>query len=186
MMDILPYALRHSARLLRRRPGLTVIAGLALTLGIGLTATVFSFVYGVILRGLPVERPQEIMHVARTHAARGIRKMDVTVHDFHDWRAQQRVFEDLAAFYTGTVNVSGTGKPDRYSGGYMTASAFRALGVRPALGRTFRDGEDQPGAAPVIVLGYAVWRDRYGADPGILGRTVRANGEPATVIGVMP
>jgi putative ABC transport system permease protein len=186
MMDVLPHDLRHSARLLRRRPGLTLIAGLALTLGIGLTATIFSLVYGVVLRGLPVERPQEIMHVARTQPARGVRKMDATVHDFHDWRAQQRVFEDLAAFYTGTVNVSGTEKPDRYAGGYMTASAFRALGVRPVLGRTFREGEDRPGAAPVIVLGYAVWRDRYGADPGVLGRTVRANGEPVTVIGVMP
>ncbi|HKG92900.1 MAG TPA: ABC transporter permease [Gemmatimonadaceae bacterium] len=185
-MDFLRHDVRHAARLLRRNPALTLIAGVALTLGIGLTTTIFSFVYGVILRGLPFEEPQEIMHLARTHPARGVRKMDVSIHDFRDWRAQQRAFGDLAAFYTTTVNVSGTEKPERFSGGFMTANAFDVLRVRPHLGRTFREGEDRPGAEPVIVLGYSVWRDRYGADPGIVGRTIRANGEPVTVIGVMP
>ena len=185
-MDFLRHDLRYAARLLRRNPALTLIAGIALTLGIGLTTTIFSLVYGVILRGLPFEEPQEIMHLSRSNLKRDVKRMEVTIHDFHDWRAQQRAFGDLAAFYTTTVNVSGTEKPERFSGGYMSANAFRVLRVRPVLGRTFRDGEDRPGAEPVIVLGYSVWRDRFGADPNIVGRMIRANGEPVTVIGVMP
>ena len=185
-MDFLRHDLRYAARLLRRNPALTLIAGIALTLGIGLTTTIFSLVYGVILRGLPFEEPQEIMHLSRSNLKRDVKRMEVTIHDSHDWRAQQKAFGDLAAFYTGTVNVSGTEKPERFSGGYMSANAFRVLRVRPVLGRTFRDGEDRPGAEPVIVLGYSVWRDRFGADPNIVGRMIRANGEPVTVIGVMP
>ena len=95
-MGFLRHDLRHAARQLRRNPGLTLIAGVALTLGIGLTTTIFSFVYGVILRGLPFEAPQEIVHLERSHLARGVRGMEVTIHDFHDWRTQQRAFVDLS------------------------------------------------------------------------------------------
>jgi predicted permease len=179
-------SLRHAARMLRRQSGLTIVAGIALTLGIGLTTTIFSFVYGALLRGLPFPDADEIVHLERDHLARGVRSMEVTIHDFHDWRAEQRVFRDLAAYYATTVNLSGAEKPERFAGAYMTANAFDVLRVRPLLGRTFRPGEDRPGAEAVIVLGYAAWKDRFGADPRIVGRTVRANGEPATVIGVMP
>ena len=185
-MSFLGHDLRFAARQLRRNPGLTVVAGIALTLGIGLTTTIFSLVYGVVLRGLPVEEPHRVMYLSRTDVARDIRQMEVTIHDFHDWRAQQRAFEGIAAFHTGTVNISGTERPERYAGAFMSANTFSLLRVRPLLGRAFLEGEDRPGATPVLLLGYNVWRDRFGSDPNIVGKTVRANGVPVTIVGVMP
>jgi putative ABC transport system permease protein len=185
-MDFVRQNLRYAARTLRRDPALTLIAGLALTLGIGLTTTIFSLVYGILLRGLPFDEPQQIMHLDRTNLARGIKQTEVTIHDFQDWRAQQRAFGDLAAFYYGTVNLSGNDKPERYPGAFMTANTFDVLRVKPLLGRAFREGDERQGAEPVVVLGYSVWRDRYASDPAIVGKTIRSNGEQATVIGVMP
>jgi putative ABC transport system permease protein len=185
-VDALRNNLRNAARMLRRDPGLTLIAGFALTMGIGLTVTIFSFVYGVIFRGLPFDEPKEIMYLQRSHLERGIPRMDVTIHDFHDWRAQQMAFGDLAAFYTRTVNISGSEKPERFAGAYVTANTFSVLRVQPLLGRVFREGEDTPGAAPVVLIGYHAWQERFGGDPGLIGRTIRANGEPVTVIGILP
>jgi len=179
--------IRYGGRMLLKHPGLTAIAVLALTLGIGLTTTMFSIVYGALYRGLPFEDAHSLMHLERSNLSRDIESMEVTIHDFVDWREQQTSFEGLAAYYEGTVNVSGTeARPDRYDGAFISANAFGLLRARPALGRTFRPGEDAPGAEPTIILGHAAWRDRYGADPSVIGRTIRVNGEQATVIGVMP
>jgi putative ABC transport system permease protein len=177
---------RYGTRSLLKSPALTGVSILALTLGIGLTTTMFSIVYGALMRGLPFERSERIMHLERNHLARGQESIEVPIHDYVDWRAQQRSFEALAAFYTGTVNISGTEKPERYDGAFITANAFGLLRTRAYLGRTFREGEDAPGAEPVVLLGYALWRDRYASDPDIVGKTIRANGEPMTVVGVMP
>jgi predicted permease len=138
------------------------------------------------MRGLPFAHPERIVAVQRTNPSRGIDRMGVTIHDFADWRAQQRSFTGLAAYYSGTINLSGTEKAERYDGAFMSADAFRLLGARPMLGRTFSDGEDAPGAEPVIILGHAVWRDRYASDPGVIGTTIRVNGVASTVVGVMP
>ena len=178
--------LRYGTRLLRKSPGLSTISVLALALGIGLTTTMFSIVYGGILRGLPFEEAERIMHLERSNVARDIESMEVTQHDFADWRAQQRSFSGLAGFYTGTVNVSGTERAERYDGAFISANAFDILRVRPHLGRAFRKGEDLPGAEPVALLGYQLWQDRFGGDPGVIGQTMRANGVPTTIVGVMP
>ncbi|NIR46269.1 MAG: permease, partial [Gemmatimonadetes bacterium] len=112
---------------------------LALALGIGLTTTMFSIVYGALHRGLPFEEAHRVMHLERNNLAEDIQSMEVTLHDYLDWREQQTSFEDIAAFYTGTVNMSGVeGRPERFDGGFMTANAFDVLGVRPVVGRTFR------------------------------------------------
>ncbi len=178
--------LRYAVRMLRKSPGMSAIAVLALALGIGLTATMFSIVEGAILRGLPFEEADRIMHLERNNLSEGIESMEVPYHDYVDWREQQTSFEDLAAWHGGTVNVRGTERAERYSGGFMTANTFTTLRVQPALGRVFREDENQPGAALVIVLGHHVWTNRYEADPAVVGRTLRVNGEQATVIGVMP
>jgi len=146
--------LRYGTRLLRRSPGLSTISVLALAMGIGLTTTMFSIVYGGILRGLPFEDAERIMHLERNNVERDIQSMEVTQHDFADWRAQQRSFSGLAAFYTGTVNVSGTERAERYDGAFISANAFEILRVRPHIGRAFRQGEDLPGAEPVALIGY--------------------------------
>src|SRR5205823_3636264 len=86
-----------------------------------------------------------------------------------------------------TLNVSGDGRPaERFTGPYMSANAFRVLGVQPVLGRDFLPGDDRPGAPAVVMLGYGVWKSRYGSDPSVLGRTIKVNEQAATVIGVMP
>jgi predicted permease len=182
----LGWDLRHSARALGRRPVTTAGAVVALGLGIGLATTIFSFVYAAAYRPLPVPGGERILHLEQEDPSHGRRELGVSYHDFQDWRAQQTALEDLAAFYTGTVNLSGDERPERYFGAFMTANALDVLGARPALGRGFLPGEDRPSAPPVIVISHSVWRVRFGGDPRIAGRTVRVNGEPTTIVGVMP
>ena len=113
--------------------------------------------------------------------------MGVSIHDFEDWRSQQTSFEDIAAYYAETVNVGGTeGEPIRYLGAYASARMFEILRVQPVLGRVFRPEEDHPSTPPVMLLSYRAWQDRFQGDPNIVGRTVRANAEMTTIVGVMP
>lgn len=178
--------LRYGSRLLLRNRAFSAISIVTLALGIGLTTTMFSIVYGALLRGLPFEEPERIMHVERNNLERDITSMEVTIHDFEEWREQQDVFESLAAYYTGTVNVSGSERAERFDGGFVSANLFDALRTRPALGRTFVEGEDQPTATPVAIIGHDLWRDRFDSDPGVIGRTIRANGVEREIVGVMP
>ena len=177
---------RHGVRLLIKSPALTVVSVLALTAGIGLTTTMFSIVYGALFRGLPFEEPRQILHLSRSNIQDPGSNMGVPIHDLLDWRSQQRSFEALSGFYTGTVNLSGVERPERYDGAFVSANTFSLLRVRPVLGRVFREGEDHPSAEAVAVLGYDLWQTRFNGDPNVIGKSVRANGEPVTVIGVMP
>jgi predicted permease len=182
--------LRFGVRSLLRQPGLTAVATLALTLGIGLTTVMFSIIQGAFLRGLPFEDGGRIYTAGQIDVTepdddgngRGVER-----HDFAEWRDAQQSFEIFAGFYQGTINVSdGGGKPDRYDGAFMTPNAFDVLRVSAAMGRTLQTGDDAPGAGRVVVLGDPVWKNRYQADPSIVGRQIRVNGQPATVVGVMP
>lgn len=178
--------LRHGARKLVHNPGVSAISVITLALGIGLTTTMFSIVYGALMRGLPFEGGDRVVSVRRSNPVRDQTRMDVSLHDFADYRAQQRSFEGLAGFTNGTITVSGAEKPERFDGAFVTANTFELLRARPFLGRTFRAGEDVVGAPAVVVLGYDVWQSRYGGDRSIIGRIIRVNAEPAEVIGVMP
>ena len=107
--------------------------------------------------------------------------------DFEDWRTGTRAFAGLAAFSPQTMNVSDEGRaPERFGGPYISANAFALIGERPIIGRDFRPDDDRPGAAPVVLLGNGIWKNRYGSDPTVVGRTIKVNELPATVIGVMP
>ena len=185
MNDLSGY-IRHGVRMLVRRPGLSAAAVIALALGIGLTTTMFSIVY-LAVRGLPFEKSEDLVALFRNRPAQGAEFMGVTIHDFQDWREQQTSFEDIAAYYAETVNLGGTeGRPIRYLGAYVSAHLFDLLRVQPILGRTFRPEEDHPSTPPVMILSYRAWQDRFQGDPGIIGRTVRANAEMTTIVGVMP
>ncbi len=177
---------RFAFRSLRSQPGLSLIGIIALGMGIGFTTIMFSIVHGALYRGLPLPGGDRVYDISATNPERDIERTALPMHDYLDIREEQRSFEDMAAFYGGTINVSGMERPVRYDGAFMTANAFRTLGVQPFLGRDFREGEDRPGAPGVIILGYNVWRNSFGSDPGVVGRALRVNGEPATVIGVMP
>jgi putative ABC transport system permease protein len=161
--------IRYGARSLMKSRALTAVAVLALTLGIGLTTTMFSIVYGALLKGLPFPNPDELVAVERQNLSRGIQQMQMPIHDYLDYRAQQRSFSGIAALYGGTVNVSGAEKAERYDGAWVTAELFDVLQVRPQLGRTFSRDEETPGLGNVAVLSYSMWQDRYAGDPQILG-----------------
>jgi predicted permease len=178
--------IRYGARSLGKSRALTAVAVLALTLGIGLTTTMFSIVYGALLKGLPFPEADRLASVRRQNLPRGIQRMRVTIHDFHDYREQQHSFTAIAGYYEGTVNVSGAEKAERFDGAWVTADLFDALQVRPQLGRTFTRDEETPGRGNVAVLSHTMWQDRYAGDPSIIGKSIRANGQPYTVVGVMP
>lgn len=177
---------RYAARMLVKSPGMSALAVGALALGIGVTAVMFSIVYSALLRGLPFPDGERIVHISSTQPSRDIDQMAMSIHDFLDFRQQQTSLEGLAAYYEGTVNVRWTDRPERFDGAFITAGAFEALGVGPILGRPFQPGEDRPGAPARILLSHHIWMDRFGGDPGALGQTVKVNGEPAEIVGVMP
>ena len=178
--------IRFAARSLLKSPGLTIVSVLALGIGIGLTTTMFSIIYGAMIRGLPFPESERIVAVSRTNPSRGVNRMPTPIHDYQDLLAAQRSFAALGGSYSGTVNVSGTERAERFSGAFVTASMFEVTGVRPLVGRTIMPGEDRPGGERVAVLGYDMWQNRYGGDPGVVGKVIRANGVPYTVVGVMP
>ncbi|HLG04793.1 MAG TPA: ABC transporter permease, partial [Gemmatimonadales bacterium] len=171
---------------LRREPASAMITSFTLALGLGLCTTVFSLLYGVFFRGLPVPEPDRLTLIFRTNPSRQIEQAWVPLHDFHDWREQQTSFETLAYYSTGTVNLAGTEGPERFDGAFVSAGVFDALRIRPIVGATFRPGDDAAGAPLTLVLGYRVWSERYRSDPAIAGKAVIVNGEAATILGVMP
>jgi putative ABC transport system permease protein len=178
---------RFSLRMLVKTPLLSAAAVLTIGLGVGLTTQTFSAVYGSILRGLPIPGQERLRIVDENKLELGIESMEMSIHDFLDLRERQTSFEDVAAFYQGTVNLAGEdGYPERFAGAYVSANALSHLGVAPALGRLFLPGEDDPDARPVMVLGYHLWKHRFGGDAQVLGRTVRVNGEFTEIVGVMP
>ena len=178
---------RLAARLLLKDRWYTAVAVLALGLGIGVNSTIFTFVNAVLLRGLPYEDSHRIMYLHFASAATGSRPLPVSYPDYEDWRQGARSFEDLAAFRSGTMNVSDAERPaERALGVWISANTFGLLGQSPLIGRTFLPGEDAPGAQPVTIIGYGLWQTRYGGDPAILGRTIRVNETPARIVGVMP
>ncbi|MEN3339792.1 MAG: putative transport system permease protein [Acidobacteriota bacterium] len=178
---------RSGVRMLVKYPTLSIVAVLTLGLGIGLSTTVFCVVNGGMFKGLPFPDPDRIVAVVSTNGAQNQPGRAISVQDFAVWEQRQTSFEKMGAYGFAAMNLSNDeGRPERYSGGQLTVSAFETLRVEPVLGRGFRAGDDRPGAEPVVLLSYALWRDRFGASPALLGRTIRASGVERTVIGVMP
>jgi putative ABC transport system permease protein len=185
-MSWLARDLRVGFRSLRTRPGHTAASLVALGLGIGLTTATFSIVDGLLLRGLPFAESERLMLLGSENPARGQHGAAVDLHDFADWARRQRSFEALAAFDIGTATLTTRGGAERLDASAMSAATLRLLRVEPAIGRAFEPRDEAPGAAPVALLGWRTWKDRFGGDPGIVGRGVRLNGSSATVVGVMP
>jgi predicted permease len=176
---------RFAFRLLAKQRLFTVAAAIALALGIGANATVFTLVNAVLLRGLPFDEPDSIVAIY-TENARGGRG-GASYEDFEDWRDSAKSFTHLVATLGSTVNVSDDiGVPERYAGSYVSWDFFRLLRVQPVLGRDFQQTDDQPGADPVVMIGHTLWRSRYGGDPQVLGRVIKVNSRSVTVVGVMP
>ena len=177
--------LRFAARLLVKDRWFTLVAVVALALGIGVNATVFTFVNAVLIRGLPIAEPDRVM-VVGTRDARN-RDRGMSYPDFEDYRRATRTFSGLAAYSGSVMNISDEGRtPERFQGPYISANAFRLIGQRTLLGRDFLTEEDRPGAAAVVILGNGIWKNRYGSDPSVIGRSIKVNDVVSIVIGVMP
>jgi hypothetical protein len=178
---------QYGWRALWRNPGTTVMAVIALALGIGLTTVMFSIIYGTLLRGLPFEEGNRIAGVMEANPSRGVDQQDLSMHDFFAYRDGQKSFETFGAYLPmQTINVSGDERPERLDAARVTAEALKVTRVRPALGRLFRAEDEIAGTDWVAILSYPVWRDRYAGDSTVIGRVVRMNGQPATIVGVMP
>jgi putative ABC transport system permease protein len=175
---------RYSVRQLRKSPGFTVVAVLTLALGIGATSAMFSVVNGVILRPLPYPQPESLAMVVEILPRFG--RFSVAPATFLDWRAQNSVFERMAAFTGGSATFVDANGPERITNAPVSWDIFELLQVRPALGRGFRADEDAPGKANVVVLSHGMWQRRLGGDPGVLGRSISLSGAPFTIVGVMP
>src|SRR5437879_10163766 len=147
--------LRYGVRSLLKSPGLTIVAVLALTLGIGLTTTMFSIVYGALMKGLPYPDGDRVVIVQRQNPVRGIQNSSLPIQDYFDFKSQQHSSTDLAAITSGTIFVSGDEKAERFDGSWITSNTFDMIGVRPILGRNFRPGEDTPQGEKVAIIAHS-------------------------------
>jgi predicted permease len=186
-MDGLLTDLRHSLAALRRSPWLALTAVVALAMGIGFTTTMFSIVRGGT-RSLPFDEPDELMAVGLLRPERGAGLSQwLEPSDYRQWSREQRTFEGLAAYRQIQLNLSGSAdRPERRPAARVTANTFELLGARPDLGRVLTAADDAPGSPSVVVLSHDLWRNRFGADSAVVGRVIRVDGEPTTVVGVMP
>ena len=177
---------RYGLRSLSKSPGFTAVALLTLAIGIGANTAIFSFVDGVLLKPLPYANADRIVRVLEKPPGEPDARNGISTLNFLDWQKQNTVFEYMAARTGGSVTLTGVNEPVRLRGNRMSAHGFDILGVHAALGRTFAADEDQPGKEHVAVLSNALWNSQFGADPSIIGRAILLDGEPHTVIGVLP
>ncbi len=178
--------LRYGARTLRKNLAFTIVAVLALALGIGATTAMFSMAYGMLLRPLPYVDADRLTVVYMSYFPRDFRFGTMSVRDYLIWKEGNRAFEALSLFRTLRMDIaSNIGVPEQVQGASVTAGFFSTLGVRPLIGRTFGEGEDKPGSNSVAVLSESIWRRRFGENPAVLGQTILVNSAPAVVIGVM-
>ena len=175
--------LRHALRHLRRNPGFAAVVVATLGIGIGANAAIFSVVNAALLRPLAFEHPEELV---RLYAERQGALWTVSPPDFLDWRSQVGALQEAAAVNSGSAVLSTAESSDHLPTGAVTSGYFAVLGARPALGRLFMAADDVPGEHRVVVLADRVWRARFGADPGIVGRTLRLDSRDYTVVGVLP
>ena len=177
--------LRYAVRLLIKDRWFTLVAALALALGIAANNAVFTFVNAVLIRGIPFKDAPRIMALG-TRDARD-RNLGVSFLDFEDWRASARTFSDMSLLGQPTLNVSEAGRPpERYPGAVVSANLFKLIGEQPILGSGFTPEDDKFSAPPRVVLGYGIWQTRYGGDKEIVGKAIKVDDLLATVAGVMP
>jgi predicted permease len=189
-LDALVQDVRYALRTLWHSPGFTLVAVLTLALGIGATTSIFSVVRGVLLRPLPFREPEQLVRIWQASPAQSELKGPVSSGDYLDWKARQRSFSDMGAWFyaegmTG-VDLSGDGEPERLPTTYVEDGFFSTLGVNPQLGRAIQSDEHQPGRDSVVVISHGFWQRRFGGDRSALGRSLTLNGVPHTVVGVMP
>jgi putative ABC transport system permease protein len=186
-METLLKDIRYGVRNLLKHPTFAATALITLAIGIGANSTIFSFVNGILLRPLPYPQSERLVVINETAFKQGVSAMSISFPNFLDWRAQNRVFEDISAFGDGSsFSLTGAGEPERLRGASVSQGTFELLRVAPVLGRTFTGEEDHPKQDAVVILGNGLWQRRFGSDPQVIGKTVILNSRQRTVVGVMP
>jgi len=187
-MQTLLHEIRYALRTLTKAPGFTVIAIFALALGIGANTAIFSVVNAVLLRPLPYPDPDRLVLLRESTST--FPNGSVSYPNYLDWRAGQHSFTDLALVRRESLNFAATAggdaAPDRLNGARVTYNYLSVLGVKPLIGRDLTEADDQPGSAPVVLIGESVWRTRFGKSPTVLGQQVVVDGVPREIIGVLP
>ncbi|MGH9385537.1 MAG: ABC transporter permease [Vicinamibacterales bacterium] len=178
--------IRYAVRSLLKDRAVTAIVVACLALGIGINATLFSVVDGVLLQPLPFFEPHRLVLINETFQRGGIREAGVSYQDLRDWKSAATSFSSIVGITGRSLALSDGGEPERLLGAAVSWDLFPTLGVPPALGRHFGPEDDRSGAEPVVILSDEIWQRRYLGDPGILGRSVSVNGRPHTVVAVMP
>ncbi len=185
-MGFLLSDLRYAMRGLSKRPTFTAVAVLTLALGIGANSAIFTVVYAVLLSPLPYSEPDRLHVLWTKNAEKGLSRRPVSFANFSDWRAQNQVFDQLAAVRPETFTLTEMGEAEEVTGVRVSANILLVLGVKPALGRNFEADEDQPGKEMVAFISHALWQRRYGGQIDVLGQPLRANGKLYTIIGILP
>ncbi len=176
--------IRFGIRMLKKSPGATAAAIIALALGIGANTAIFSVVNAVLLHPLPYPDARKLMYVTSFIPKNN---QTIVVHpDYFGWRAQNHVFEDAAAMTPADYTLTGAGEPTRLDAESVSASMFHVLGIEPMIGRGFSADEDKPNGPHVTILSYALWKERFGGDPGVIGRVIALDGNGYTVVGILP
>ncbi len=183
-METLLQDIRFGARMLRKNPGLTLIAILTLALGIGANTAIFSVVNAVLLQPLPFAEAERVVRIWGVFSQGN--RAATSPPDYLDYRAQNQSFEDFAALRQASFTLTGKTEPERIVGANVTANFFHALGVQPLRGRTFTPEEEQPGQAQVALISEGLWQRRFGADPAVIGQSLWLDGKNHTIIGVIP
>ncbi len=186
-MNTLLQDIRFGLRMLLKSPSVSIVATIALALGIGANTAIFSVVNAVLLQPLPFPDPDSLVAVYETHAQRGQQRGSHSYPNFMDLRAQNTVFEHVASYHSADFIMTGRGEPARLQGSVVTADLFPLLGVAPLHGRTFLPDEDKPSeTGRVVVLSHGLFQRRFGSDPSIVNQSITLDGRSFTVVGVMP
>jgi len=186
-MGTLARNLRYAVRTLGNNPGFALVIVLTLALGIGANTAIFSVVYSALLRPLPYREPARLFHLgeSRTQADYGT-GAQVSYPDYLDWKKTAKSVQSFAAYSGDAFTLAGNGEPKNIFAEQVTPSFFGTLGVKPALGRDFLDGEMQSDGPHVVVLTHGFWQTEFGGDANIIGRVIHLDGKPATIVGVLP
>jgi putative ABC transport system permease protein len=184
--DTLWQDIRFGCRTLRRSPGYTAAAVTVLALGIGANTAMFSVIRGVLLAPLPFPQGHELVLVQQSARASNVDDAGVSIQELDDYRARLKSVGDLVEHHSMSFVLLNQGEPDRIQAAVVSANFFDMLGVRPLIGRTFRTGDDAIGAEAVLVLSHEYWLSKFGGEAGVLGRVLRMNNRPHTVVGVLP